>query len=76
MAKPKTKARPLSERAVMAMVKLREAPAGGYSAASLEWMLGWQLGTGAVACRELVAAGVATVRTSRVGAVEMFEVKR
>ena len=60
----------------MALGKLREAPTGGYSEASLEWMLGWQLGTGAAACHELVAAGMATARVTRVGAVEMFEVKR
>jgi hypothetical protein len=80
MAKASTSGRnapkvvPLSERAKEALELLRGAPAGGYSTASVEFNLYWDQNSGGPAMRELVEHGKVTVRKTRVGDIEMYEV--
>jgi hypothetical protein len=65
---------PLSDRAKEALELLRGAPLGGYSTAAIEYNLYWEQLSGAPAMRELVEHGKVTVRKTRVGDIEMFEV--
>lgn len=67
---------PLSERAQEALALLSTAPTGGYSVASIEHNLYWPQHSGAPAMRELVEHGKVTVRKTRVGGIEMYEVTR